>query len=391
MPAAARRLAAAPLHGRVRLCQHHPQGRRHSSSWSPCTADAYAPLRAALLRGNAPIELGVWPDERRRGLFATRDILPGELLLREPPYVSSDECPTVGAGAELALVVEQLGGDEERLEMGHELLEDAMMVALCLWRGAYEAADPPPGAPPLPPPPDGGDDDVLLGPLALLEHSPAPPTAAALAAQSPDLLDQQVLPVAARLAAEIVRGVAEQRRRTLDRQGGGERVAAALESLLPRCATAWQSPSLLRRAYHAVGRNKYGGIDGVGRLYLVRSFFNHGCASNVAPDPIDHSSESAKWQESPLRCFAHSPAALRAGLLSMVPVRAGEELTVSYFGVQSLQLQGRRRFLEDRFGFRCGCALCRTGGVLGAAAVQERLDVMVEAGLYERAGQGQVG
>ena len=73
----------------------------------------------------------------------------------------------------------------------------------------------------------------------------------------------------------------------------------------------------------------------------------------------------------------------------MVPVGAGEELTVSYFGVQSLQPQGRRRFLEDRFGFRCGCALCQSGGVLGAAAVQERLDVMVEAGLYERAGQGQ--
>ena len=58
----------------------------------------------------------------------------------------------------------------------------------------------------------------------------------------------------------------------------------------------------------------------------------------------------------------------------MVPVRAGEELTVSYFGVQSLQLQGRRRFLEDRFGFRCGCALCQTGGVLGAAAVLTAAD-----------------
>ena len=75
----------------------------------------------------------------------------------------------------------------------------------------------------------------------------------------------------------------------------------------------------------------------------------------------------------------------------MVAVKAGEELTVSYFGVQSVELEGRRRFLEDRFGFRCGCALCQSGGVLGAAAVHERLDVMVEAGVYERAGQGQPG
>ena len=29
------------------------------------------------------------------------------------------------------------------------------------------------------------------------------------------------------------------------------------------------------RVYHAVTRNKFGGIDGVSRLYLIRSFFNH--------------------------------------------------------------------------------------------------------------------
>jgi len=49
-----------------------------------------------------------------------------------------------------------------------------------------------------------------------------------------------------------------------------------------------------------------------------------------------------------------------------------------YFGVQSLAHEPRGEFLQERFGFKCGCALCRAGEELAPAEVQARLDVLVD-------------
>ena len=214
-----------------------------SASWRACRAEAYTPLRDTLRRGRAPVELGCWPDQRGRGLFATRDLEPGAALLREPPYVASYECPVhSAAGKELSA----LATDETARTAGlsqadrWELVEDASLLALCLFRGAYEAADPAPGAPPLPPPPsrNSSEDDVaVLGPLQLLEHAPLP---SALPLAGVQLLHEEIFPLAATLAAEIYTGVAEHRSSNV-----GDAASGAWEQLMPRFQEAWRSERLL--------------------------------------------------------------------------------------------------------------------------------------------------
>ena len=182
-----RQRAAAALRRRAALRRPHARAASAAAAqWSRCSAEGFAPLRAALDRGGSPLALGLWPDARGRSLFATRDIPVGTLLLREPSYCATNECPThTPAGQRLsALATDSTGADDIvidglALTLGDrfELVEDSLLVALCLFRGAYEAADPPPNAPPLPAPPNTGsneDDVVLLGPLQLLEHGPLP-------------------------------------------------------------------------------------------------------------------------------------------------------------------------------------------------------------------------
>ncbi len=310
------RVCAASVHGR------HV---RSYASWRPCSAEAYAPLRETLHRNRAPVELGIWSDERGRGLFATCDLQPGTLLLREPPYAASNECPLhSAAGKELGALATDKPPMAAGLSLADrwELVEDASLVALCLFRGAYEAADPAPSTPPLPSrPADSSKDDVaVLGPLQLLEHAPLP---SALPLAGVQMLHDRIFPLCATLAAEICVGVAQRQSSGVD----GAATAGAWDTILPRCQDSWQHESLLcvvpslmhspihprvrtivissvipsphclvhvalccvyliysrwsrlpgcrRRVYHAVVRNKFGGIDGVSRLYLVRSFFNH--------------------------------------------------------------------------------------------------------------------
>jgi hypothetical protein len=216
--------------------------------WSRCSAAAYAPLRGALARSEAPtLQLGLWPDHRGRGLFAARDLEPGTLLLREPPYAASHECPThlSSAGKELSALAEEEPSGTSELSRGDrwELVEDALLVALCLFRGAHEAADPAPGAPPLPVPPQSGsseDDVALLGPLLLLEHAPLP---SALPLAGVQLLHERLLPLSATLAAEICLGVAQQQAASGAAAGAAQMQAWA--ALMPRCEEAWRSESLL--------------------------------------------------------------------------------------------------------------------------------------------------
>jgi hypothetical protein len=54
----------------------------------------------------------------------------------------------------------------------------------------------------------------------------------------------------------------------------------------------------------------------------------------------------------------------------------GDEVTLSYFGVQALELEPRNDFLRERFGFDCGCKLCTDRGELESAEVQARLDIL---------------
>ena len=63
-------------------------------------------------------------------------------------------------------------------------------------------------------------------------------------------------------------------------------------------------------------------------------------------------------------------------IFSIAPINMGDEVTLSYFGVQALELEPRNDFLRERFGFDCGCKLCRDRGELNSAEVQARLDIL---------------
>jgi hypothetical protein len=157
----------------------------------------------------------------------------------------------------------------------------------------------------------------------------------------------QVLPLAAALAAEIVSSTT------------AHDSHSPVLALLPRCVKGWGDARLLRRAHEAIVRNKFAGPDGVARLYLVKSFFNHSCEPNASPDLLDPG----------------------GAVLAIAPIQAGEEVTISYFGLQRLQQEHRQELLGQHFGFRCGCALCRRGGgggVLGRDELQKRLAVLIE-------------
>ena len=77
------------------------------------------------------------------------------------------------------------------------------------------------------------------------------------------------------------------------------------------------------------------------------------CAPNAAPDPIDPMS-----------------------VISVAPIKIGDEVCLSYFGVQALELGPRTNFLRNRLGFHCGCELCRERMELNSAEVQARLDIL---------------
>lgn len=231
------------LHPHVCVAARARGRQRSYSSWRPCCAEEYAPLRETLRRGGAPVELGHWSDQRGRGLFATRDLEPGSLLLREPPYVASHECPLhTAAGKELSALAtsEPPGTAELSLADRWELVEDASLVALCLFRGAYETADPAPGALPLPSRPvDSSNDDVaILGPLQLLHHAPVP---SVLPLAGVQLLHERIFPLCATLALEICTLVAQ--RQSSGVAGAG--TAGAWDLIVPRCQDAWRSESLM--------------------------------------------------------------------------------------------------------------------------------------------------
>lgn len=77
------------------------------------------------------------------------------------------------------------------------------------------------------------------------------------------------------------------------------------------------------------------------------------CAPNAAPDPID-----------PTR------------IVCVAPISTGDEVTLSYFGVQSLEAKDRKDFLRERFGFECGCELCIDRAELDITEVQARLNIL---------------
>lgn len=63
----------------------------------------------------------------------------------------------------------------------------------------------------------------------------------------------------------------------------------------------------------------------------------------------------------------------------VAPIRKGDEITLSYFGIQALEAEPRNIFLRDRFGFECQCDLCTNRVDLTAAAVQARLETLTSS------------
>jgi hypothetical protein len=203
-----------------------------------------------------------------------------------------------------------------------------------------------------------------------------------------------------------------------------------LAALAQRCGEAWRVEGRLEWAYRAVTSNKFAGVDGVARVYLITSFFNHSCAvrhltyktlrpynTNKQYPPPAHPGQGARVSGSGRDgqpTAAVDPIDPTA-VLCVAPVAAGEEVCLSYFGLQALAFQPRQGFLQaraapprtthappmhhggvlhadsaperrlgggrraqERFGFCCGCALCEAGRTLPAAEAAARLDVAIE-------------
>ena len=63
-------------------------------------------------------------------------------------------------------------------------------------------------------------------------------------------------------------------------------------------------------------------------------------------------------------------------VIAVAPISTGDEVCLSYFGVQALELEPRTNFLRKKFGFDCDCELCRERMELNSAEVQVRLDIL---------------
>eukprot|EP00392_Amoebophrya_sp_AT5.2_P000908 g910.t1 len=156
-----------------------------------------------------------------------------------------------------------------------------------------------------------------------------------------------------------------------------------------------RTQQLLDAVERIIAANSFSGVktaddDGSGKLlFQYRSRFNHSCLPNamcVQKEPFTFGPSGAT-SSAPTSSSAPSSTSTSDRLLDPTviraarPIRAGEEITLSYIWAELFNTRQRKKMLRSRYGFDCNCPLCREyyclpgDADLSSAAFVDELDV----------------
>lgn len=345
-----------------------------------------AELAACLRAQGAPVSLApsALCAEGGLGLHATRTIRAGERLLVERPLAC-----TVASTARARVCATCLA-DARRRAGGHEwaLRCDACgMVHFCSEPCARAAAATSH---------DAAECAALLALRAMAESGELPEGTLDLAAQAVRILadraaGRSVRPFPGAPDAERVSYASYARRlRPISRtRRSAEPVRAAvvtaLRALPPRARVppAELYDVLNRHQANAFGVTGPGGCDlALASFVSALHLLNHSCAPNVLFDSVPLTSDSApRADDGGSGARADGAAEGERGappLFQLVALRElpeGTELLHCY-AASADGPAARARYLQEHYGFECGCERCACADALAEAELSERLDAL---------------